>query len=255
MTKDIKPQLELLGALQNIDVELFKIDKEMSNLPIERETLGADYLVIKKDLDAAQSEKDSIEKEKSQTEIDLKTAQDWIRERETKLYAIKTNKEYQAALREVAQSKMSNKDREKRVLDAMARLEDLNKKIAQLNSALSDKEGEYKKIDEELKQKETVLKEKRIGVEKTRPELEAKIDKSIMQKYLNVKRRHSNPLADVTNGICRGCHMNIPPQLYNNVRKFDTIHNCPWCLRLLYVAPEPKAEQNEQVEAAPEKKE
>jgi hypothetical protein len=76
-----------------------------------------------------------------------------------------------------------------------------------------------------------------------------------MQKYLNVKRRHSNPLADVSNGICRGCHMNIPPQLYNNVRKFDIVYNCPWCFRLLYVAPEPKVEQSEQVEVAPEKKE
>ena len=34
--------------------------------------------------------------------------------------------------------------------------------------------------------------------------------------------------------ICMGCYMNIPAQLFNELRRFDEIRFCPHCRRIIY---------------------
>ena len=43
-------------------------------------------------------------------------------------------------------------------------------------------------------------------------------------------------VASVVKGVCRGCHMTIPPQLNNVLARFDSVESCPRCQRLLYRA-------------------
>jgi len=38
----------------------------------------------------------------------------------------------------------------------------------------------------------------------------------------------------VRNGTCQGCNMNIPPQLYNQLQRGDTIELCGTCNRIIY---------------------
>jgi predicted nucleic acid-binding Zn-ribbon protein len=41
-------------------------------------------------------------------------------------------------------------------------------------------------------------------------------------------------------GICTGCRMHIPPQLFNELQKFrDHVRQCPNCHRILLWRPAP----------------
>jgi len=40
------------------------------------------------------------------------------------------------------------------------------------------------------------------------------------------------------NELCSGCDMNIPPQLYVEIRKNEEILQCPQCRRILYASEE-----------------
>jgi uncharacterized protein len=43
----------------------------------------------------------------------------------------------------------------------------------------------------------------------------------------------------VTGGICQGCYMNIPPQLWNEIIRSEKVNLCPSCQRILhYKTPE-----------------
>jgi hypothetical protein len=46
--------------------------------------------------------------------------------------------------------------------------------------------------------------------------------------------RRGLALAPVSNGTCRGCNMNIPPQLFNVLQRGTTIETCPYCHRIIY---------------------
>ena len=41
-------------------------------------------------------------------------------------------------------------------------------------------------------------------------------------------------MVGVKNGTCRGCNMNIPPQLYIVLQRGATIETCPSCHRIIY---------------------
>ena len=43
-------------------------------------------------------------------------------------------------------------------------------------------------------------------------------------------------LASVENGTCRGCNMNIPPQLFNVLQRGNSVETCPYCHRIIYWA-------------------
>jgi len=47
-------------------------------------------------------------------------------------------------------------------------------------------------------------------------------------------RRNGIAIVAVSRGICSGCHMNIPPQLYNELQRSEQILCCPNCNRILY---------------------
>ena len=38
----------------------------------------------------------------------------------------------------------------------------------------------------------------------------------------------------VVNGVCKGCHMAIPPQLYNIIQRGLSMETCPSCNRIIY---------------------
>jgi len=41
-------------------------------------------------------------------------------------------------------------------------------------------------------------------------------------------------VVEVKDSVCMGCNMNIPPQLYVEVRKGEEIFTCPQCRRFLF---------------------
>jgi uncharacterized protein len=56
-----------------------------------------------------------------------------------------------------------------------------------------------------------------------------------MGRYEFIRSRISNPvIVPVTQGICNGCHISIPPQSYIELQKGQQILSCPNCQRLIY---------------------
>jgi predicted nucleic acid-binding Zn-ribbon protein len=39
---------------------------------------------------------------------------------------------------------------------------------------------------------------------------------------------------EVKDEICQGCNMNIPPQLFVELKKNEEIYNCPHCRRIIF---------------------
>ena len=58
-------------------------------------------------------------------------------------------------------------------------------------------------------------------------------------KYEQIfERRGGSAVVVGRQGVCTGCHMNVPPQMYNELQKFRDIRQCPNCHRILFYRPE-----------------
>jgi predicted nucleic acid-binding Zn-ribbon protein len=73
-----------------------------------------------------------------------------------------------------------------------------------------------------------------------RQRIAQEIDASLMSRYeLIFSRRGGSAVVEVAAGICQGCYMNIPPQLWNEIIRSEKLNLCPSCQRILhYKAPE-----------------
>jgi hypothetical protein len=57
-------------------------------------------------------------------------------------------------------------------------------------------------------------------------------------------RRGGLAVVEIRGGTCQGCHMNIPPQLFNLIQRNEQVIPCPNCQRILHWRPERAEEAN-----------
>lgn len=239
MTAAFQEQLSLLHELQDIDLNLRKLQDALDELPQQIRELESAWIIVRDELEAARAELSGVEKSKRTDEVELAASVEQLRQREARLYAIKTNKEYQAALKEISEGKRINREREDRILQAMEQIEALTQKITQLEKESADKEVAFKSRQETTREQEGKVREKMGADTSRRPALVAAIDKMLVRKYDFVRQRYPVVLSAVVNGICQGCSRKIPPQLFNEMLRREELKACPSCQRLIYVAEAP----------------
>jgi hypothetical protein len=72
--------------------------------------------------------------------------------------------------------------------------------------------------------------------EARRKEAEAGTDAGLLKRYEQIRSRmRGKAVVEVRKGICQGCQVSLPPQLYNELFKGDVLHVCPSCQRILFV--------------------
>lgn len=242
MTAQFEEQLSLICELQKIDLDLHNLQKRLDSFSDEIREEAATYNTAKNLLGAAEAELAEVEKAKRTDEMELAASVENLRNREARLYAIKTNKEYQAAIKEVSEGKRINKEREDRILQAMEKAEALTQKITQLKKEYADKEVVYNMKLAALKEDEKNIHKAMEEDVARRPLVLAKIEKVILNKYEFVKQRYAVAVACVSSGVCQGCSTRVPPQLFNEMLRRETFKTCPNCQRLIYVEATPAVE-------------
>ena len=151
---------------------------------------------------------------------------------------IKNLKELQSLQHEIDLIKQSNAQLEEELIAVMEELETRE-------ASLKEKEEELKKLEEEWGKKQEEIETKLAGIEqgvaeasKVRKTLAEQLNGELIERYeLIFSRRAGMAVVAVSEGICQGCYMNIPPQLTNEILKNERLNLCPSCHRILYYKP------------------
>ncbi len=111
--------------------------------------------------------------------------------------------------------------------------------ILRINSRYKNLLSVRKRLDsekEDIRQSAEKDKKKLLGLDAERKLVSNKIDPTLLEKYLILKERYQGGLVivPVQDAICRGCNVNLPPQLYNELHRCDTLRFCPNCHRIIY---------------------
>ena len=61
------------------------------------------------------------------------------------------------------------------------------------------------------------------------------IPADLLAQYERIRKRNNGiGVIPVWKAVCSGCHMNIPPQLYNELQRSNDLLSCPNCNRIMY---------------------
>lgn len=242
MSNVTKEQIVSLVNLQRIEIETNSVHAKIGNVDQRLENLDEKLRNFKQVIEKQESVIDELNQKYRDYETDVRMNLDGIKKSEAKLSSVKTNKEYQAFLKEIDDLKEKNSKLEDDMIEFLDRIEDAEK-------ILNEKITEYSELEARLNsEKETIQKETEEGkrqlesLDAERKTVASGIDADLLATYNRVKSLQSNGIGivAVTNAVCQGCNMNIPPQMYNELQRGDGLKKCPICDRIIYWKDEKK---------------
>ena len=196
-------------------------------------------------LTADKSTVSAADKQRNELHLDVRTMTSQIEHSREKLNRSRTEREQQAAQRELEELRKLVRDRE----DEIQRVDG---ETAQTRSNVDTTEQEHKKLAAELAAKEGDIRTKvsqleadrtaAIGGGGGREALVKRLPTIVYRRYEQIRAKRGSGVTTVTpEGHCRACNMGLPPQLFHKLRREPLLEQCPSCNRLIYFAPPTQA--------------
>jgi len=231
----VTQELTLIVELQKIDGELLALQRKIEETPLRVKTVEKPLLDAKAAYDASKKKFDDFQKKRKSRDQQLDDISDKITKLKDRTSDIKTNKEYQAHLKEIEKVEGERSAVEDDILVLMEQADDLERDVRNAEAVVKEEEKKIeafrKELDAEVKELEGKLGE----LKAKRGDITSGIEDAVYKQYMNkLEAGQGLAVVEVKDSICLGCNMNIPPQLYVEVRKGEEVFNCPQCGRFLY---------------------
>ena len=231
----MKEQLLLLVELQECDSQLVKIMGKKKTLPDKIDKLDEDFLIFQKEIEQNKRKFDEVKARHVECENKIKKINEAMIKTKERLLEVKNNKEYQAMLKENETAEVMRGDVETEIIAILDELEKLSVLVKKDQAVL---DGHREKYEEEKRLIEVDLGSidaDFVSWEQKRNELKGKVPVDLLARYERIKKSNNGVgVISVWKAVCNGCHMNIPPQVYNELQKTAELISCPNCHRIMY---------------------
>lgn len=229
------PELSQLIDLHELDKEILEVHQQLKQLPQELEDRVRELEHLDGDLGLRRQDLEELQRLRRDAETDVADLEEGIKDSRKRLLTIKKDLEYKAMLKEIAFKEDQRDQKETRVLELMDAIEAASRQIAELeqkreqeHEALAQRQAEVAVQVDRLKQEWDKLQAQRQGLRQGLPA-------TLLKRYEFInQRRNGGAIAEVRQGVCNGCHMNILPQQFIDLQKGEEILQCPHCQRILY---------------------
>lgn len=233
----IQAQIENLENLAALDVELKElrdaVSQERQGLDAKRATLASLEERI------ARSQKNSGDMDKMRGDLmgEVRQMSIQVERSREKLSRCRTEREANAAQREIEELRKLYRDREIEVEKLDGFLEqarqDMATVTAERDALLADLNAVEGETVGRLAQGDAAVAEK----EAIRKGLVANVPPALYRRYELIRGRRGTAITSTTDGTCSVCHMRLPPMLFQELTRENKFDQCPSCNRILYYRP------------------
>lgn len=232
----MKEQIKVLVKLQHLDAESIRIKSTLNDVSKKLKHLDSSLEEIEQIIKDQESVLDGLKKQYRDYESDVKLNLAKINKSQEKLRSVKTNKEYQSLLKEIEDVKSKNSSIEDKMIECLDRIDEAEGIIA-------TKKDEYLQFSDRIKSEKQSIehdaeidKKKLDELDMDRKNVSGLIDAQLFKKYLVIKEQQEGlAVVPVKDAVCHGCNVNLPPQLYNELFRYDSLKFCPNCHRIIYL--------------------
>ncbi len=231
----MKEELKLIIQLQEIDSAIVQKRIETERLPEEIRRHRRPLEEAERAYAKVKQRHDSLEKKRKEKELELKEINDRIERLKARTSEIKTNKEYQAHLKEIESVEKEKYLVEDDILYMMEEQEEVSGALKAALTQIEEEKGRLQSIQKELDARGAAIGRELEELKQRRAVLVRMIPADLYDRYMDVLQK-SNGLAvvEARDEVCLGCNMSIPPQLYVEIKTADGLIQCPQCGRFLY---------------------
>ena len=235
--------LEHLIALQRLDSTAQDANRRLAGEPELEKAFDARLQLARDGVATAKQLLSANQEARRAIEKEVAVHQGRLSKYRDQAMAVKTNQEYHAIQHEIAHAQGEIKKHEDGILERMLEADELS---ATLKSAEADLASQQKSIDADRKTmaaEHGELQKSLDALLAERATVVAAVDKRVLSTYETAAaKRQGIAVAEAKDGICTICHVRLRPQVFNEVRRNDTIMQCDSCQRILYFVPAPAAQ-------------
>ena len=231
----MREQLALLIELQKMESKAGAIAARKRDLPVQLAELEAKFKEHHAGVETVREHLEELRKRRRDKDNQLRTGQETLKRTRDRLLDVKTNKEYQSVLKEIETFESKNSHMEDEIISLLDELDLLEKAVKTREEELEAQSRRYEeektKMTDELS---SLVGELDVCTRKS-GELKKNISADILRKYEQIKNaKRGVAVVSCWKEVCNGCHMSIPPQLYNELQKSMALVICPNCSRIIY---------------------
>jgi hypothetical protein len=233
-----------LKALQDILSKKYDIEREIEEVPKILHTKTEMLNRLKK---SYLEKNERVEKTRDQIKhlrIRLDDAERQREEYEKQMDLISTQREYEALDKEIKDATEKEQQLRKEMLREEKVLEELTEALEKDEQMIQLQEEELKAEQERIEQENESKRKELEDLEKQEQEIVPGLDEEIVFKFERIiKSKSGLGIVPVRGSVCTGCHMQLPAQFENDVRRGEDIHFCPYCSRILYYEEEEEEQE------------
>jgi len=233
----LQENLQLLIELQQIERRIRDLREQKDRAPRQIAVLQGE----EREAETRLQEKQEMLKSVQKSRLDLETEVEDLERRKArskqKLLEVKSNKEYQAMLKEIDDLEDLIRGCEDRIIEQMETAEVLMEQTREherlLTEARNKLQREGAQLEIEAAKADTLIE----NLEGQKEQLKPQISSDLLKRYQFLRaNRGGVALAPVNKGTCLVCHMNLPPQAVIDLQKDEMVMHCPNCQRIIYWA-------------------
>ncbi len=232
------PDLERLVRLQQLDTSVEQARRTIEDLPSRLAGLDDRITARAAALEAARKRLADNQTTRRAIEKDLAVVQGRLSKFKDQLMEVKTNKEYHAMQKEIAVAEQEVRSFEDKILEGMLEADELTAAIKETERELTAEKAATATERAALEEERTVLARQLDESTRTREQIAGELDPRLLSLFDQVARgRRGVAVAEARGGLCTICHVRLRPQVFNEIRRNDSIIQCDSCQRILYHAP------------------
>jgi hypothetical protein len=234
----IQSQIVALEELAAVDEEIARLDAELEQ---ERGALGEKHDQLdglNSKLAATEASIHEMDRVRNELVTEARQMSVQMERSREKLMRCRTEREANAAQREVEELRKLFRDREIEVqklgnLIDQARDDEQTTQTQreQISGDLGASEGDLRtrlgQLDAEVKEQ----RERRVGLVKAVPPV-------LYRRYEMIRKRRGSGLCHTSLGTCSACHISLSPMQFQTLRRGEEFDQCPSCNRIIYYRPE-----------------
>ena len=231
------PQLQTLIELQGYDARIAALDTEAARLPKQIESIQTSLAEAKKQMETLKARVDATRKDLRAKEKDLEVIAAKRAKLEARLYEVKNNKEYSAALLEIEESKQEKAKTEEEILALMELSERLGVEMREAEKRFKTREEQSRQDEAVVRKKLEAVEQELAGVRGERNGRARELPGGLLSDYERLLRARGGVAVAAVNAtaFCGGCRVTIRPQAIQELRSGTTpMMRCESCGRYLY---------------------
>lgn len=236
-TVDLKTQITGLVRLQELDSEIYALNNEKDSKPIEIKAIEEAFEAKKQNLLLLEKNSLELQKQRKEKELELASNAEAVKKLQGQLYSLKTNKEFQTMLQQIADAKADGSLIEEKILISFEESDKIKAQIDQENLNLKQEEKVFLESKEKVQLRVKEIDQRLNQLQAQRQQITPAIDPKMLSEYERIlSSRGGLAIVTVVDNSCGGCHMLVPPQVINMIKMYDHIVTCEVCNRIFYIA-------------------